>query len=104
MMLNQQNAHLTSQEWVALYMSTVDALLEWVVCLGYLKKLSLGPVHFIAEFMNTFPKSTMGSQYLTLTEIKPNTKNAPPPTTFVGWMTRVKVDRLIRGSNKTQFH
>ena len=81
-MLNQQNAQLTSQEWVGLYRNTEDALPEWVICAGYLKEFSPGLVQFSAEFMNTFPKSTVGSQYFTLTEIKPNTKNAPPPTDF----------------------
>ena len=103
-MLNQQNALLTSQEWVGLYRNTEDALPEWVVCAGYLKEFSPGPVQFSAEFMGTFPKSTMGSQYFTLTEIKPNTKNAPPPTAFSGWMIRVRIDRLTRGSSKTQFN
>jgi hypothetical protein len=54
--------------------------------------------------MGTFPKSTLGSQYFTLPEIKPNTKNAPPPTTFSGWMIHVRIDRLTRGSSKTQFN
>ena len=54
--------------------------------------------------MNTFPKSTVGSQYFTLTEIKVNTRNAPPLATFIGWMTHVRGDRLTRGSNKTQFN
>jgi hypothetical protein len=103
-MLNQQNALLTSQEWVGLYRNTEDALPEWVVCAGYLKEFSPGPVQFSAEFMGTFPKSTVGSQYFTLTEIKPNTKNAPPPTAFSGWMIRVRIDRLTRGSSKTQFN
>ena len=44
------------------------------------------------------------SQYFILTEIKSNTKNAPPPTTFSGWMIRVRIDRLTGGSSKTQFN
>ena len=54
--------------------------------------------------MRTFPKSTVGSQYFILIEIRPNTKNAPPPpTVFSGCMIRVRVDRLTGGSSKTQF-
>ena len=54
--------------------------------------------------MNTFPKSIVGSQYFTLTEIRPNTNNAPPPMAFVGWMTRVRVGRLTRCESKTLFN
>ena len=54
--------------------------------------------------MSPFPKSIVGSQYFILIEIKPNIENAIPSTTFDGWMARVRVDRLTRGSNKTQFN
>ena len=53
--------------------------------------------------MNTFPKFTVGLQYFTLTEIKPNTKKAIPPKAFEGWMMHVRVDNLTRGSNQTKF-
>ena len=53
-----------------------DALSEWVICASYLKEHMLGHVQFNIEFKNTFPKTTIGSQYFTLTKIKPNTKNA----------------------------
>ena len=99
-MLNQQNAQLTSHEWVGLYRSTEDALLEWVVSVGYLKEFSPGLVQFSIEFMSTFPKSTVGSQYFTLMEVKPNIENATPPMAFRGWMARVRVDSLTRGSNQ----
>ena len=104
MMLNQQNAQLTSQKWVGLYRNTEDALPKWIICVGYLKEFSLGPIQFNTEFVGTFPKSTVGSQYSTLTEIKPNTKNAPPPTTFNGWMIHARIDRLTRSRTKTQFN
>jgi hypothetical protein len=54
--------------------------------------------------MGIFAKSMMGLQYFTFTEIKPNTKNAPPPTTFSCWMIHVRVDRFTRGSSKDQFN
>jgi hypothetical protein len=53
--------------------------------------------------MDTFPKSSVGSQYFTPTDIKPNTKNAPPPTFLSGWMIRVRFDRLTIGNNITLF-
>ena len=63
-----------------------DALPEWIVCSGYLKEFSPGPVQFSAECMGIFPKSAVGWQYLILSEIKPNTKNAPPQHFLViGW-------------------
>ena len=74
------------------------------VCADYVKEFSLGLVQFSVEFINTFPKSTLSSQYFTFIEIKPNIENATPPTTFDGWMVRVRVDRLTRGSNKSQFN
>jgi len=46
----------------------------------------------------------VGLQYFTLTELKHNSENATPPTTFKGWMTHVMVESLTRGSNKTQFN
>ena len=54
--------------------------------------------------MGTFSKSTMGSKYFTFIGIKPNNKNAQPPTTFSGRMIRVRFDRFTRGSSKTQFN
>ena len=72
------------------------------VCADYVKEFSLGLVQFSVEFINTFPKSTLSSQYFTFIEIKPNIENATPPTTFDGWMVRVRVDSLTRGSNKSQ--
>ena len=83
-MLNQQKDQLTSQKWVGFYKNMEDVLHEWVVCVGFLKEFSLGHIHLIVEFMGTFPKSTMGLQYFTLTKIKSNTKNAPSPMAFSG--------------------
>ena len=68
-MINQPNAQLNSQEWVGLYKNMEDALLEWVNCSGYLKEYRLGHVQFSAEFMNTSPKSTVGSQYSPLPKL-----------------------------------
>ena len=79
-----------------------DVLPEWVICARYLKEHRPGHVQLSAEFMNTFPKSTIGLQYIILTKIKPNTRNATPPMACEGWMTRVRVDSLARGSNKTK--
>ena len=87
-----------------MYRNTKDALLEWVVNVGYLKEFSYGHVHFSVECMSTFPKYVVASQYFTLSEVKPNTKNATPPMSFSGWMSRVWVDRLTRGSGQTQFN
>jgi hypothetical protein len=39
----------------------------------------------------------MGSQFFTLTKIKPNIENATPPTAFVGWMAR---KRTLKVSEK----
>lgn len=66
-LLRQQSAQLHSQEWVGLYRNMEDILSEWVVSADYLKEFSSGHVQFNAEFMSTFPKSTVGSQYFTLT-------------------------------------
>ena len=76
----------------------------WVVCTGYLKEFSLEHVQFGAKFMGTYPKSIVGSQYFTFTQIKLNTKYAPPPKAFSGWMICVRVGRFTKGSNKTQFN
>ena len=97
-MLNQQSVQLTLQEWVELYRSTEDVLQKWVVSVGYLKEFSLGPVQFSAEFMSTFPKSTVGPQYFTFTEVKPNTRNKVAKMAFTCWMERVRVDKLTRGN------
>ena len=79
-MLKQQNAQLTSQEWIGFYKRAEDALLEWVICVNYLKEYRPGTIQFSAKFVNILPKSTLGSQYYTLT----NTKNAIPPMVFDG--------------------
>lgn len=55
-------------------------------------------------FMNTFPNSSVGLKYLTLTESKPNAANVIPSLAFDGWMTWVRVDSLTRGNNTTQFN
>ena len=72
--------------------------------IGYLKEFGPGFVTLSVKFMSTFPKSTIGSQYFTLTEIKPNNENATPPTTFEGGMARIRVDSPTRGCSKTQFN
>ena len=97
-MLSLQSAQLTSEEWVSLYRNTEDALPKWVISVGFLKEFNYGLVHFGVEFMSTFPKYTVSSQYFILTEVKPNTKNVTRPTALSGWMSCVRVDRLIRGS------
>ena len=56
-----------------------------------------------AEFMGTTPKSSVGSQYFTLTDVKLNVRNVVPPMVFSQWMSRVRVDKLSRGSAQTHF-
>lgn len=80
------------------------ALLEWLICVGYLKECRPDPIQFSAKFSKTFSKFAMGSQYYTLTKIKPNTKNVLTPTTFNDWMMQVRVNNLTRGCNKIQFN
>ena len=103
-MLNQTNTQLTPQEWIGMYRNTEDKLPEWVINAGYLKDFKLGSVQFKAEFMSTFPKPTVGSQYYTLTKVKPITQNAIPPMAFSSWMSRVREDCLTLGSGQTQFN
>jgi hypothetical protein len=91
-MINQQIAQLTSHEWVGLYKSMEDALPYWIICTGCLKEHKPGLIQFSAKFMNTFPKSFVGSQCYILTNIKQNTKNAISPMDFAGWMTHDRVD------------
>lgn len=102
-MLIQHNVQFISQEWVGFYMSTEDALLEWVVNIGYLKAFSPSHVQFNSKFMSTFPQSTIGSQFFTLTKMKPNVANATPQTAFNGWIACVRLDSLTRGKNRFQF-
>lgn len=47
---------------------------DWVVSAGYLKYSRLGLVQFSVEFMGTFPKFMVGSQYFTLSEVKLNAR------------------------------
>ena len=76
---------------------------KWVVSASYVKKIILSPVQFSTLFMGTFPKSTIGSQYLTFTKVKPNTQHAAPPMAFPRWMSRVRVDRLSHENAWIQF-
>jgi len=57
------------------------------------RNLAYEHVHFSAKFMSTFLKSTVGSQYFTLTKVQSNTKNATPPMIFSWWTSHVRVDR-----------
>lgn len=68
------------------------------------RNLAYEHVHFSAKFMSTFLKSTVGSQYFTLTKVQSNTKNATPPMIFSWWTSHVRVDRLTRGSGHTQYN
>lgn len=56
--------------------------------------IRLGPVQFGAEFMGTFPRSLVGSQYFNHTDVKSNVQNTVQPTTFSMWMSRVRVNKL----------
>ena len=80
-MLNQQNAKLTPQEWVGLCRSMKDELSEWVVTVGYLKEYSTGPIQFSVEFMSIFP-NIYRRFAITLTELKPTTRNVTPIMAF----------------------
>ena len=71
---------------------------ECIVCARYLKYFNFDLVEFSAEFIGTFPKSIIGLHYFTQTEVQPHVRNVVPPTIFLGWMSRVKVDRLSHGS------
>lgn len=102
-MLIQHGAQLTSKDWIGLYRNPEDIMPEWVVSDGNFKEFNLGPMQFSAGFMGTFPKSTVGSQYFTLKVVELNARNAAPPVAFSRWMSRVRVDRLTRGSAQIQF-
>jgi hypothetical protein len=73
----------------------MDTLPKWVISAGFLKEFNSSLMHYSAESMNTSPKSTISLQYFILTKVKPNTKNVTPPMALLGWMLRVRVDRLI---------
>lgn len=103
-MCSQLGAQPTSQEWVGLYKNVEDTMHEWVLCVGYLKEFSFGPAEFSAEFMGSFPKSIVGFQYFTFIEVKPNARKVVPSTTFLGWMSKVRVDRHSHGSAHLQFN
>lgn len=45
---SQHGAKPTSREWVGLYKNVEDMMLEWVVCVGYLKAFSSGTVEVSA--------------------------------------------------------
>ena len=49
-----------------------------------LRIIGLAQFNLSAEFMNTFPKSTVRSQYFTLTKIKLNSESEIPPMAFEG--------------------
>lgn len=54
--------------------------------------------------MSTFPQSTIGLEYFTITDKKPNTKTMTPQMAFSGWMVCVMVGSLTKGNNQTQFN
>ena len=62
---------------------------EWVACTGYLNDFDFGSVEFSVDFMDPFPKSTLGLQHFTLIEVPPSARNVIPPMAFSGWMTKV---------------
>ena len=62
-MLSQDGAEPTSQEWIGLCKILEDIMPKWVVSVGYFKEVNLGPMQFSADFMGTFPKFAIGSQY-----------------------------------------
>lgn len=103
-MLNQHNVYLTSQEWIGLYRSTDDALHEWVVKIGYLKKFCSGLVQFSVEFISIFPRPIVRSQYFISTKVNWNFETVKPTMAFSWWMAHVRVNSLTRGSSQTQFN
>lgn len=74
-----------------------------MVSARYLKEFSFGQVHFSVEFIGASLKSIVGSLYFTVSEFKPYARDTDSPTAFLGWMTRVRVDKLSCSSVKTQF-
>ena len=77
---------------------------DWVVCVRYLKDVSFGPMEFNAKFMGIVPESIVGFQYVILTKVKPNVRNAVPPMALSGWVSMVGVNRLSCKCAQTQFN
>lgn len=71
--------HPNSQKWVGLCTNQEDEFLEWVVSASYFKEVSFGPIQFSVAFMGILPKSIVGLQYFTLSEVKPYVTDAEPP-------------------------
>lgn len=96
-MIIQQGARPASHEWVGLYNNQEDKLSRWVVNASCFKEFSFGLVQFVVVFMGMFPQSSVRSQYFTLSKVKPYARDAELSTTFSGWMSRVRVDKLSCG-------
>lgn len=77
---------------------------KWVACGKYFKEFKYGVVELVGSSWGIFPKYIVGSQYFTLTKVKPNDYNAETFTTFLGWIMRVQVDRLSHSCAKTQLN
>lgn len=68
-----------------------------------LRILVLARYNLVWNLWFTHLKSTIGPQYFTLFEVIPNVRNSDSSMAFSSWMTRVRVDKLSRGSAHSQF-
>ena len=96
--LELNSHHMIGLVYIEIMM--MSCLLKWF-CVGYLKEFRIGSVPLSDDLMGTFPKSTLGLQYFTLTEKKPNVHNAAPPIVFSRWLSCIRVDMLTQGSAQT---
>lgn len=87
-----------------MYCQGTNTISTWVVKGGYLKEHEYGPVHLSTQFIINLWRFYIGFRYFTLNEILPYHRNAPPRVEFQGWMSRVRVDTLVRGVSKVRYH
>lgn len=57
---------------------------EWAVSVRNLKDFGFNLGEVNVELMDTFPKFIVGTQYFTLTKVKPNARNMEP-----SWFSQV---------------
>lgn len=63
---SQHGAQPTSQKWVGLYKNADHTMLQWVVCVGYLRDFRFGPVGFSADFKGASLNPMFGRNTLPL--------------------------------------
>lgn len=76
----------------------------WVVKGGYLKEHGYGPMHLSTQFISNLWQFYIGFQYFALIKILHYHRNAPPRVEFQGWMSKVRVNTLVRGISKAWYH